>query len=508
MEQSISQKILRNTVFNAIGRFWGLLVALLLTPYILSVIGKEAFAIWALIWVITGYIGILDLGLASAMVRFISFHHSRGDSKGMSDVINSATAVYLIAGVFITGIIFLYNKPILIFLDVPETKMYESSIALKIGIIAFSVSNLYNIFNSALWGIQRMDITVRLGFLISLPLIAGTIFFLESGYGLIGLVINNLLIGLMLLLGGIILTKRQLRGLEIKPWRFSVKSLRKVLGFGLKVQGSRVSSLVKEHYNKIIISHFFGIILVAYYEVASRIVQIIRLLPQFLHIALVPASAEVSVKYDKDSLWLLYKKAAKFTLLFCVPIIFFIFMKTEEILLLWLGRGFDAAAIIVRILIIGVFIELLSSTAIPVTLGMGRPEMQLKRDLFEMTLSIILCTALIQLYGLYGALLGLVFSISLASIYFFILVLRCFNTKPYPILKLFFTPVLSSAVAMIIPALINIEANSRTSAAISLSINGALFFVSYLGLLTLIGDFDEYDKFIIKERLPMLWRRT
>lgn len=508
MERSISQKIIRNTLFNALARFWGLLVGLALTPYILSVIGKEAFAIWALIWVITGYAGILDLGLASALVRFISFHRSRGNSKGISDVINSAIATYIIVGIFITGITFLYNRYILIFLDVPQTRMHESSIALKIGIVAFSVSNLYNIFNSVLWGIQRMDITVKLGLLISLPLIAGTIFFLESGYGLIGLIINNLLISLMLLLGGIILTKNQLRGLEIKPWRFSVKSFREVLSFGLKVQGSRVSALVKEHYNKIIISHFLGIILVAYYEIASRIVQIIRALPQFLHIALVPASAEISVKYDKDSLWLLYKKATKFTLLFSVPLIVFTFINTEEILLLWLGKGFDAASSIVRILIIGVFIELLSSTAIPVTLGMGRPEMQLKKDLFEMTLSIILCTTLIQVYGLYGALLGLVFSISLASVYFFILVLRCFNTKPYPVLRLFITPALSSAVAMIIPALINIEADSRTSAAISLSINGVLFFISYLVLIILIGDFDEYDKFLIKERLPLLWRRT
>jgi len=56
--QSISQKIIRNTLFNALARFWGLLVGLALTPYILSVIGKETFAIWALIcknkWKIKG----------------------------------------------------------------------------------------------------------------------------------------------------------------------------------------------------------------------------------------------------------------------------------------------------------------------------------------------------------------------------------------------------------------------------------------------------------------------
>ena len=63
MEQlPISQKVIRNTIFNTIGRFWQILIGLVLIPYIVSHIGVERYGIWAIVGVLTGYFGLLDLG--------------------------------------------------------------------------------------------------------------------------------------------------------------------------------------------------------------------------------------------------------------------------------------------------------------------------------------------------------------------------------------------------------------------------------------------------------------
>ena len=67
---SISQKIIRNTTFNIIGRFWRILVALVLTPYIIRYIGIERYGIWALIGVVTSYFGLIDFGIGTSFIRF------------------------------------------------------------------------------------------------------------------------------------------------------------------------------------------------------------------------------------------------------------------------------------------------------------------------------------------------------------------------------------------------------------------------------------------------------
>ena len=65
----LSQKIIRNTLFNLIRRFWAMFVALLLTPYIVSKLGTQRFGLWPLISVITGYFGLLDLGIGLSFIK-------------------------------------------------------------------------------------------------------------------------------------------------------------------------------------------------------------------------------------------------------------------------------------------------------------------------------------------------------------------------------------------------------------------------------------------------------
>lgn len=55
---SISEKIMRNTKFNALGYFWGILI--ILTPYIIHHLGIERVGMWVIIGVLVSYFGILD----------------------------------------------------------------------------------------------------------------------------------------------------------------------------------------------------------------------------------------------------------------------------------------------------------------------------------------------------------------------------------------------------------------------------------------------------------------
>ena len=72
-KQNLSQKIIRNTIFNIIGRGWGILIALFLTPYIISHIGVERYGMWAIIGAVTGYFGLFDFGIGTSFVKYISF---------------------------------------------------------------------------------------------------------------------------------------------------------------------------------------------------------------------------------------------------------------------------------------------------------------------------------------------------------------------------------------------------------------------------------------------------
>ena len=89
MKQSISEKIIRNTIFNIVGRFWGILVTLILMPYIVGHIGVEKYGVWAIVSVVTGYFGLLDFGIRDSFTKFIAEFYTKRDYKKLKQIINT-----------------------------------------------------------------------------------------------------------------------------------------------------------------------------------------------------------------------------------------------------------------------------------------------------------------------------------------------------------------------------------------------------------------------------------
>src|SRR5437763_1551338 len=84
-----SKKLATNTFFNVLGRFWSFFVTILLTPFILSSLGERNYGIWASFVVFIGSSDLLDLGLGSSFVKFISAYHANDDYEKINKSIFS-----------------------------------------------------------------------------------------------------------------------------------------------------------------------------------------------------------------------------------------------------------------------------------------------------------------------------------------------------------------------------------------------------------------------------------
>src|SRR6266496_2306737 len=74
------------------------IVGILLSPFILHRLGDAAFGIWVLIFSITGYYGLFDLGIRSSLVRYISKAHANNDIEYASRIINTTLFSYTCIG--------------------------------------------------------------------------------------------------------------------------------------------------------------------------------------------------------------------------------------------------------------------------------------------------------------------------------------------------------------------------------------------------------------------------
>src|SRR6516225_10692966 len=95
---------MRNTeIFKNVGSSWislgvSILVGVFLSPFILHRLGDTAFGIWVLIFSVTGYYGIFDLGIRSSVVRYVSKFTAVDDIEDLAKLIKTSLFTYTCIG--------------------------------------------------------------------------------------------------------------------------------------------------------------------------------------------------------------------------------------------------------------------------------------------------------------------------------------------------------------------------------------------------------------------------
>jgi O-antigen/teichoic acid export membrane protein len=509
-EQGYISRIARNTFYNALARIWGMLVSFFLTPYILSRLGVEYFGIWSVVWILTGYMGLLDMGLSTSFVRHTSLYYAKGDREGLREMISSGLFFYAVMGALILVAIVVFTGPLLNFFNLRPALRGEATTAIILGVISLGISNLFNVFNSVLYGLQRLDISFKIAALSSLPLIIGTIFVLEKGYGLAGLMYNYIFASLVLLTSGGIMAYKILGDSWGIGFSYIKRSmLKKLFRFGFALQLGQLSQMVSLHYDKMLISHFLGVAQVTYYELGSRLTQMMRSLPAFMTSAVTPAASEMEVRQGRERVWELYIRGSKYLTIAGIPLFLFITLEARDIIFVWIGNDYPLSANVVRILSFGFFMNFICSMASSVVWGIGKVELELKRGLLTIALNLALSLMLILRYGFLGAVFGTTISLIIGSIYFLKIFKASFEKSGREVLSPFIKPGIAGFLAgglifVFERFFTETILKNRIDTIVSLGIKGIIFLIVYSGIILSIGYFDDYDRNLLRERIPIL----
>ncbi len=509
-EQSISHKIIRNTKFNILGSFWGILVSLFLAPYIIGHLGIERFGIWALVMVLTGYFGLLDFGIGTSFIKYISEFYTKKDYEKINQVVNTGIIFYSIFAILIITLAFFIINSLLNLFNIPPELYSETRFVFLLGIIIFAISSALSAFGAIQGGLQRMDITNKIAIAVSIPMIIGTIFFLESGYGLPGLIVNSAIILVITITINIIIAFKLLPELRFNPFLFTREMLKKLFNFGYKLQISRFAQLISFQTDKFLIAYFLSIGLVTFYQLGSSITQKMRGLPLLLVSAFVPATSEIEAKREKDLLNKLYLRGSKYLILVSTPLLFFLIISAQLIMLAWMGEGFEKAALVIQVLAVGYFANLVSGAASSIAVGVARTELDMKYGIFLAILNLFLSIILIIKIGFIGAVIGTTISLTIASVFFMKMFHNYLGTPLSSFIQLLYKPMIACAIPALIILFLNYEFwptvafSGRLVHLTLLGLNSILFGGIYIAFILLSKYLDEYDKGLIKNRLPLL----
>jgi O-antigen/teichoic acid export membrane protein len=423
-----SRKLIANTFFNFLGRFWSFAATIVLTPFMLRYLSDTQFGVWAILSILLNVTGLLDLGLGSSFVKFISAYYTHEDYERINKVLFSGLIFYALHGALFVAV-GLVLKPIAFSIfhlsgmtGLANTYFYV--------LIACVIGNFGTMFASVFRGVQRMDKANAIDMGLSIVNVIGTVIVLAANLGLPGLGLNAIANAILSVVVAWYTVRRAIPEISL-GFHFDWKLFKEMFTYGTQILVSRVGGLACFQFDKLIVGGFLGVATVKIYEVSARMATLMRNFPLLMMSAVIPAASELGVRNEKEKIIRTYVVTSKYVALITIGLVGFMVLEADSILRLWLGEHFDGRSVILlQILAIGYGANVLGGAASQIGAGVGRPEFDMQSTILLTVLSPILGIALVQQFGAPGAAAGTAIALIISAAYLLIMFHRKYVETP------------------------------------------------------------------------------
>jgi O-antigen/teichoic acid export membrane protein len=266
--------ILRNLTANWVGHGVNLAVMFFLSPFILHTLGITEYGVWQLLTVLTGYMGVLDLGVRASTGRYIILYLGQEEYRKVDETIRTGLGLYsmlsglILASGFILGLVF----PI-VFPSVPQE--YHMTVAILLPVLAINIwiSAINTILSSLLAAYERFDLARGSDLIVLAVRTICTIITIKLGMGIIGLAVAVIACNVVGMIINLILSYRIHYRLKLWPLMLKRKRMVELYKYGIGAFIIAASVRIIGQTDLILVGNLISINSVAVYSVGAMLIN-------------------------------------------------------------------------------------------------------------------------------------------------------------------------------------------------------------------------------------------
>jgi len=399
--------ILKNVVSNWSYLIINAVVAFLMTPFIVRHLGDSAYGIWALVLQLTGYMGVVDVGLRSALIRFGSSAHATGDTPRLNRLLSTTIMIYGVMAPVSLTVGVLLAQFALPRMHIEPAILGKAQITLLIAALIIACDFLFATFHATLAGLSRWDLINTLGITGILLRTGLTVLFILRGYGLIALALIQLSIALCSYLIEVILVRRNIPSFRLVWAAPDREQLRPVLAHSWYSFLLSLANRVNYQVDSIVIALFLPISEVTFYVIGLRLIEYLRDLLNSTTMVASPLVSSLEAVGDSDRVVATLIRGTKYSLVVAFLGVAGYLTLGKAFITLWMGPRFTApSGTVLIILTIGVAFCATQYASGHVLYGLSRHRINLKWTLIESAVNLVLSLLLVRRFGILGVAAG------------------------------------------------------------------------------------------------------
>jgi O-antigen/teichoic acid export membrane protein len=391
---------------NWTGYAVSLLVNFFLSPLIVHHLGASAYGVWTLLVTLTAYLGLLDLGIRSAVTRFVARSESQGDHGTAVQVVSTALAIFTaMAGLALVASTVLGLLAPSVFRIPAQYGMATLIVAMVAG-ASTTVALVNGAFGGVIVGLQRFDLVCVVDVATTLLRAALVVGVVAGEGGLVALACAQLLATLAGALGTAWLGLRIYPGLRLRP-TWSRPHLRLILSYGGYTFVGHLAGSVIDRAGVIVLGVFLPMTAVTTFAIAGGLIDYARALVGGIRTTLAPQASALEGRGQHDALRDLALRGARYCTLLAVPIAATLALRGSSFIGLWMGAAYGgpSGAVLVVLTVRLVFVSATGAAA-NVMLGASHERAVAHVLVAEALVSVAAMLFLVGPFGLLGVAWG------------------------------------------------------------------------------------------------------
>ena len=403
-----------NVMMNWAATAVNFVVPFFLTPFVIHHLGAPSYGIWILAVSMASYLGLLDLGLRSAIVRFVSKAEAQADLGEAKRSIGAALWIRLwaSAGVALASSGLAYLAPHLF--KVPPGLGRAAQITVLMCGLSVAITLASGVFNAVLTAINRFDLLSGTTITRTVFRAGGVLLLLHAGYGLISLayweVIVNLAIGILIL--GI--TIKIFPPARVRIRRPETRIVRMLWSYSFITFVWMMAVQVIINTDSLVIGACISVEMVAYFTIGSSLVAYAQQVAQAVSSTFVPMASGLEASGRLEDLQRMLIRGTQAMLGLSLPIAAALYFRGGTFIALWVGSQYSRISeTVLKILTISLFFAMANATGGAIMLAIGKHGPVAKWTVFEALLNLGISIILAKTIGVNGVAWGT--SLSMAA---------------------------------------------------------------------------------------------
>jgi O-antigen/teichoic acid export membrane protein len=418
MRKREKRQILKN-----VGSSWSALatnvaVGIFLSPFILHRLGDAAFGVWVLIFSVTGYYGLFDLGIRSSIVRYVSKYTATGDREKLAHFVNTALFTYTSIGavsMVLTALLSSYVEHV--FKVPPEMHSQARLLLLMVG-ASVSVGFPLGVIGGMLEGLQRFYILNWTSIGSTLARAALIVYFLNRGYGLITIALLTVSLPVLSsILRGFVVFRLCPVPLGLKY--VDRASFRHMVNYGGTTLLVMVAARLRFRTDELVLGTMMSTIAVTWFNIGARIVDYSQEFVTSLSQIFVPMASQSEATGNLDRVRKIYIAGNRACAFLILPLTAILIVFGKHIIRIWVGARYIPHSYPVLVVMIIPFALMLSQAASGrILFGLGKHRILATITVIEGVANLILSIALVPPLGIVGDALGTAIPLSFTCLWF------------------------------------------------------------------------------------------